>query len=66
MSAFQADRPGATPGCRTDYNTDGLLTSAATVCARSSKRTVHLINGIALDECRVPERYRTRVPFFNL
>jgi hypothetical protein len=30
--------------------------------ARSSKRTVRLISGIALDECRVPERYRTRVP----
>ncbi len=31
--------------------------------ARSSRRTVRLISGIALDECRVPERYRTRVPF---
>src|SRR4051812_28004816 len=31
--------------------------------ARSSKRAVRLISGIALDECRVPERYRTRVPF---
>ncbi len=33
-------------------------------CARSSKRTVRLISGVALDECRVPERYRTRVPAF--
>jgi len=32
--------------------------------ARSSKRTVRLISGIALDECRAPERYRTRVPFY--
>jgi hypothetical protein len=31
--------------------------------ARSSKRTVRLISGVALDECRVPERYRTRAPF---
>src|SRR5437763_15503558 len=31
-------------------------------CARSSKRTVRLISGIALDQCRVPERYRTRAP----
>ena len=30
--------------------------------ARSSKRTVRLISGIALDECLDPERYRTRVP----
>ena len=33
-----------------------------TVCARSSKRTVRFINGVALDECLDPERYRTRVP----
>ena len=32
-------------------------------CARSSKRTVRLISGVALDQCRVPERYRTRAPF---
>jgi hypothetical protein len=32
--------------------------------ARSSKRAGGLINRIALDECRVPERYRTRVPFY--
>ena len=31
-------------------------------CARSSKRTARLISGIALDECRAPERYRTRAP----
>jgi hypothetical protein len=31
--------------------------------ARSSKRTVRLISGVALDECLDPERYRTRVPF---
>ena len=35
-------------------------------CARSSKRAVRLISGIALDECRVPERYRTRAPIFSL
>src|SRR2546422_221950 len=35
-------------------------------CARSSKRTVRLISGVALDQCRVPERYRTRVPIFSL
>ena len=34
-------------------------------CARSSKRTVRLISGIALDECLAPERYRTRAPFFT-
>ena len=33
-----------------------------TVGARSSKRTVRFINGVALDECLDPERYRTRVP----
>ena len=32
-------------------------------CARSSKRTVRLISGVALDQCRVPERYRTRALF---
>ena len=32
--------------------------------ARSSKRTVRLISGVALDQCRVPERYRTRAPAF--
>jgi len=31
--------------------------------ACSSKRAVRLISGVALDECRVPERYRTRAPF---
>jgi len=31
--------------------------------ARSSKRAVRLISGVALDQCRVPERYRTRAPF---
>ena len=30
--------------------------------ARSSKRTVRLISGVALDECLDPERYRARVP----
>jgi len=30
--------------------------------ARSSKRTVRLISGVALDECLDPERYRTRAP----
>src|ERR1039457_5505664 len=36
---------------------------SAISCARSSKRTVRLISGVALDECLDPERYRTRVPF---
>ncbi len=31
--------------------------------ARSSKRAGGLIPRIALDQCRVPERYRTRAPF---
>jgi hypothetical protein len=31
-------------------------------CARSSKRAVRFIPRIALDQCRDPERYRTRVP----
>ena len=31
--------------------------------ARSSKRAGNLINCVTLDERRVPERYRTRVPF---
>ena len=31
-------------------------------CARSSKRAGGLIPRIALDQCRVPERYWTRVP----
>ena len=35
----------------------------AAASARSSKRAVRLISGVALDQCRVPERYRTRVPF---
>src|SRR6266702_6207785 len=35
-------------------------------CARSSKRAGGLIPRIALDQCRVPERYRTRVPIFVL
>jgi hypothetical protein len=35
-------------------------------CARSSKRAVRLISGIALDQCRDPERYRTRVPFLKI
>ena len=33
--------------------------------ACSSKRTVRLINGIALDECRVGERYPARRPAFT-
>ena len=32
--------------------------------ARSSKRAGGLIPRSALDQCRVPERYRTRVPIF--
>ena len=32
-------------------------------CARSSKRTVRLISGVALDECLDLERYQTRAPF---
>src|ERR1700690_3192347 len=36
---------------------------SANFCAPSSKRTVRLISGVALDECLDPERYRTRVPF---
>jgi len=35
-------------------------------CARSSKRAGGLIPRIALDQCRVPERYRTRVPLMSL
>jgi hypothetical protein len=38
---------------------------SAIFCARSSKRTVRLISGVALDECLDPERYRARVPFLN-
>ncbi len=34
-------------------------------CARSSKRAGGLIPRIALDQCRVPERYRTRVPVLS-
>ena len=34
--------------------------------ARSSKRAGGLIPRIALDQCRVPERYRTRAPFPSL
>ena len=33
------------------------------IYARSSKRAGGFILRIALDQCRVPERYRTRVPF---
>ena len=36
--------------------------SANSAC--SSKRTVRLINGIALDECRDRERYPARRPFY--
>src|SRR6266404_5225460 len=57
-------------------NRASLLTSAclrasgasprhsAIFSACSSKRTVRLISGVALDECLDPERYRTRVPIF--
>ena len=38
--------------------------SAISAC--SSKRTVRLINGIALDQCRVRERYPARRPFLHL
>ena len=38
--------------------------SAISAC--SSKRTVRLINGIALDQCRVRERYPARRPAFAL
>jgi hypothetical protein len=34
--------------------------------ARSSKRTVRLISGVALDECLDPERYRTRTNFHRV
>jgi len=30
----------------------------------STRPPVRLISGVALDQCRVPERYRTRVPAF--
>jgi hypothetical protein len=45
-----------------------ILHSAFSIffCARSSKRAGGLIPRIALDQCRVPERYRTRVPIFVL
>lgn len=42
------------------------LGKPARVSARSSKRTVRLISGVALDECLDPERYRTRVPAFAI
>ncbi len=38
------------------------LRLAGHFCARSSKRAGGLIPRIALDQCRVPERYRTRAP----
>jgi len=54
----------------------GMLTSAClwasgasprhSASARSSKRTVCLISRVALDQCRAPERYRTRAPFLPL
>ena len=36
---------------------------SAIFCARSSKRTVRLISGVALDECLDREHYPARVPF---
>ena len=42
----------------------GPASQTPNYCARSSKRAGGLINRIALDQCRVPERYRTRVPTF--
>jgi hypothetical protein len=38
---------------------------SAIFCARSSKRTVRLISGVALDECLDPEHYRARGPIFE-
>jgi len=44
-----------------DYQPSTLQPSTIFSRARSSKRTVRLISGVALDECLDPERYRTRV-----
>ena len=52
QSARVAQRAGANPAAGTNF----------ACCARSSKRAGGLITRIALDECRDPERYRTRVP----
>ena len=65
MSTGQADRASVlTSAC---FRASGAsprhsapLQAAAS--ARSSKRAVRLISGVALDQCRVPERYRTRAP----
>src|SRR4029453_13927701 len=51
---------------KSDFSSFGACVTtfrAHQIRARSSKRTVRLISGVALDECRVPERYPTRAPF---
>jgi hypothetical protein len=50
---------GGAHGTNPTVGTDGLAQAPA--C--SSKRTVRLISGIALDECQVRERYPARRPF---
>jgi hypothetical protein len=62
MSTGQASRASVlTSACRRACGASPR--HSAILCARSSKRAGGLIPRIALDQCRVPERYRTRVPF---
>jgi len=51
--------------CRFHSSTNPIIHQSNHFRARSSKRTVRLISGVALDQCRVPERYRTRVPILS-
>src|SRR2546430_2753643 len=68
MSTGQADRASVlTSACLRASGASPRHSAPlqAATSARSSKRTVRLISGVALDQCRVPERYRTRVPVWT-
>ena len=62
MSTGRASRASVlTSAC---LRASGASPRHSAISAFSSKRTVRLINGIALDECRARERYPARRPFY--
>ena len=62
MSTGQANRASVLTSACLRASGASPRHSAIDFCARSSKRAGGFIPRIALDQCRVPERYRTRVP----
>ena len=66
MSTGQADRACLLNSALLETGVWCKSTAFRHFRAFSSKRTVQLITGVALDECLGPERYRKRAPFLSL